>query len=173
MDPYIGEIRMFAGTFAPRGWAFCDGTLLAIRANTALFSILGNIYGGDGITTFALPDLRGRAPMHKGQGPGLTERLLGQMGGEQAAVLTEAQLPPHTHAPACQSASGNLASPEGAVWSKTTGRSGPPAYGAAPNAPMNPEAIGAAGSGQLHNNMQPYLGIPFIICLEGIFPPRG
>ncbi|MFB9329924.1 phage tail protein [Paenibacillus aurantiacus] len=172
MDPYVGEIRMFAGNFPPRGWAFCDGSILPIRLNTALFSLLGTQYGGDGKTTFALPDLRGRAPMHQGQGPGLTNRPIGALGGAPNITLNTSQMPLHAHAPASQTASNGVADPTNAIWTKTTGRNGPPAYAAEANQPMSALSILPNGGSQPHNNMQPYLAVSFIIALEGVFPPR-
>ncbi|GIP23436.1 phage tail protein [Paenibacillus sp. J22TS3] len=173
MDQYVGEIRIFAGTFAPKGWAFCDGSIVPIHNNTPLFSLLGNTYGGDGKTTFALPDLRGRAPMHQGQGPGLTPRPLGSPGGTASVTLLTTEMPVHTHIPACQNTTNGVAEPTNAVWTKTAGRVGPPAYSPSSNQNMNPLAIGVTGSSLPHNNMQPYLAVNFIIALEGSFPPRG
>lgn len=173
MDSYIGEIRIFAGSYAPQGWALCDGSLLQIRSYPVLFSILGTNYGGDGQNTFALPDLRGRAPMHQGQGPGLTNRPIGSAGGSAQVTLRETQMPAHTHIPACQSVTNGSASPENAIWTKTFGRFGQPAYATQPNQAMSAQAIGIAGSSQPHNNMQPYLSMNFIISLEGDFPPHG
>lgn len=173
MDQYIGEIRMFAGNFPPKGWAFCNGDLLPIRNFTALYSILGVTYGGDGKNNFALPDLRGQAPMQQGHGPGLTPRSLGYAGGSPTVTLIQSEIPAHTHIPASQSATNGVADPSQAVWTKTTGRIGPAAYSASPNHAMNPMAIGVTGSSSPHNNMQPYLAIHFIIALEGDFPPRN
>lgn len=186
-EAFIGEIKMFAGNFAPRSYALTDGQLLSIAQNTALFSILGTTYGGDGRTTFALPDLRGRVPMHAGTGPGLTARTLGERGGVESVTLTTAQLPAHNHtASATTSATlhasnsaGTLNSPTGNVladdgndriYSNT-----------APNVTMSPAAITASttvtindtGGNQPHINMQPYTVINFIICLQGIFPSRN
>ena len=174
MDPFIGEIRLFAGNFAPKGWAFCDGSLLPIQQNTALYSLLGITYGGDGKTTFALPDLRGKAPIHRGAGPGLSNYQLGQSGGSSTVTLTQAQIPSHTHQPKANS-SVNATNPEGGLWGSTQRvLGGITAYGPSTGlAPMNAAAIIPAGGSQPHNNMQPYLGLNFIIALEGIFPPRS
>ena len=174
MDPYIGEIRIFAGNFAPKDWAFCNGQLLPISQNTALFSILGIMYGGDGKSTFALPNLQGAAPMHAGDGPGLTPRTIGEYGGEQTVTLLEMEMPLHSHAAVVGDPAYLQASPEQGIWSKTQGRLGAKAYSDATNPMgMNPQAIQVSGGSQPHNNMQPYLGLNFIIALQGVFPPRG
>lgn len=171
MDPFIGEIRIFAGNFPPKGWAFCDGTLLQIRQNTALFAILGAAYGGDGKNTFALPDLRGKAALHFGAGPGLTPRNLGKAGGATNVSLTAEQMPNHTHVPQCQGAA-SQDDPTNAIWA-ATGRSSPSVYTDTSNVAMNTQAILPAGGGQPHYNMQPYLGVNFIIATAGIFPPHS
>jgi len=171
VEPYIGEIRLFAGNFAPRGWALCLGQLLSISQYTQLFSILGTNYGGNGKTTFALPDLRGRAPMHQGQGAGLTYRQLGEQGGEQSVVLIELEMPAHSHTAAYQAAPA-IKNPAEAVWT-STGRRGTQVYGPNANVTMHVQSIGIAGGGFPHNNMQPYLGLNFIIALEGEFPSRS
>lgn len=171
MDPFIGEIRIFGGNFPPKGWAFCDGALLQIRQYTALFAILGTTYGGDGKNTFALPDLRDKAALHFGAGPGLTRRDLGKAGGTTNVRLSVEQMPNHTHVPNCQSASAQD-DPTNAIWA-TTGRSSPSVYADTPDVAMNQQAILPAGGGQPHYNMQPYLGVNFIIALNGIFPPHS
>lgn len=176
LEPYIGEITLFAGNFAPRGWAFCQGQLLSIAQNTALFSILGTTYGGDGRTNFALPDLRGRAPIGFGQGPGLPSYELGEMGGEPSHTLTYPEMPAHSHAvqAAGVASGGSSASPGGGTWASSTARDN--IYSdAAPDTPMagGNISIGAAGNSQPHNNMQPYLGLNYIIALEGIYPARS
>lgn len=173
-DAYVGEIRIFAGNFAPKGWALCNGQLMAISANTALFSILGTRYGGDGKSTFALPDLRERAPMHQGQGPGLTPRELGAAGGASTVTLTTAQMPQHVHLANCQTTP-VTDSPSGAIWANTAGRGAPTIYAPLANSTttLNPQTLGVTGNSQPHNNMQPYLAMNFIICLQGMFPPRG
>ncbi|HWI64815.1 MAG TPA: tail fiber protein [Symbiobacteriaceae bacterium] len=172
MDPFIGEIRIFAGNFAPYGWALCNGQLLPIQQNTALFALLGVTYGGDGKTNFALPNLQGRAPMHEGQGPGLTNRTLGESDGSQYVTLIQTEMPNHTHTAQCLSGTGTQSSTEAAVWGNI-GRSGAPAYAVGPvDKQMNVQALQPAGSSMPHNNMQPYLGLTFIISLQGIFPQR-
>lgn len=171
-DGFIGEIRMFAGTFAPRNWAFCDGSLIPIAENTALFSILGTTYGGDGQTTFALPDLRGRMPISPGTGPGLTNRSLGEMGGEEAHLLTVSEIPSHSH-PYSQYADSTVGSsdkPAGRIPARNA--AGIPQYGSTPNATTGLVVVGNTGSSQPHNNMPPYTSIYFIICAYGIYPSR-
>lgn len=172
-DPFLAEIRLYPFTFAPRGWAFCNGQLLPISQNTALFSLLVTTYGGDGRSTFALPDLQGRAPMHPRQGPGLSHRALGEMGGTETVTLTESQIPAHTHQLRAVNGVGSddqphssagLATPIGA----RTYRPGP----LAPAATMHASALAPAGGGHPHNNMQPYLTVNFCIALQGIYPSR-
>jgi len=172
-DPFIAEIKMFGGNFAIRGFAMCSGQILSIAQNTALFSILGTTYGGNGQTTFALPDLRGRVPIHFGQGPGLANVSLGEVAGQSTVTLLTTQIPAHTHSLGCTDATADSASPSSNVpASDAAGVTG--AYSSAPpSATMNPAAIAPAGGSQPHNNMQPYLGINFIIALEGIFPSRN
>lgn len=180
-DPFLGEIIMFGGNFAPRGWALCDGQLLAISSNTALFSIIGTIYGGDGRTTFALPDLRGRAPIHKGNGPGLSSRSQGQSGGGESNTLSQNQLPSHNHQVAvtakCKGAAGNANTAVGNVWSNDAGVSSATYSNAAADADMKADAIDVqeqnVGTGQSVNNMQPFLAINYIIALQGVFPSRN
>jgi microcystin-dependent protein len=167
VEPFIGEIRMFGGNYAPRDWAFCNGQLLQISQYTTLFAIIGTTYGGDGRTTFALPDLRGRVPLHPGQGPGLSRRSLGQRGGTESTTLSVNQMPSHTHVAQANSGDGDSSTPEGNFWAKSGAD-----YHTAYNANMSPGAIANTGGSQAHENMQPYLGIHFIIALEGIFPSR-
>ena len=173
-DPFIAEIRMFGGNFAPRGWAFCNGQLLSIAQNTALFSLLGTTYGGNGQTTFGLPDLQGRSPMHQGQGPGLTPRVLGETSGQENVTLLASQMPAHTHQPQADASGGGQTSPANATWG-AGGRGRPPAYAAnpAPAAALSPQALAPTGGSQPHNNRSPYLGVSFIIALQGIFPSRN
>ncbi|MFD2563995.1 MULTISPECIES: phage tail protein [Aquimarina] len=184
MEGTIGEIRMFAGNFAPRTWAFCDGQLLAINSNQALFSILGTTYGGDGRTTFGLPDLRGRVPISPGNGPGLTPRNLGQRSGTETNVLTTNQLPAHSHTGSVKVSSANATestpTANGSVATPGTGsgRSFSPTLGfnaATPDVTLNSQSVQTTNTGgnQSVNNMQPWLGIYYIICLQGIFPSRN
>lgn len=172
-EPFIAEIRMFGGNYAPRGNAFCNGQVIAIAQNTALFSLLGTTYGGNGQTTFALPDLRGRMPIGTGQGPGLSPIVLGEVGGIENVTLLSTEMPAHTHVPQGASTGGTTPNPSNAVWSASVGgRTPPPLYtGAANLQTMDPAGI--AGGSQPHSNMQPYLAISFIIALQGIFPARN
>lgn len=167
MDPFVGEIRVVGFNFAPRGWALCNGQLLPISQNTALYSLLGTIYGGDGRSNFALPNLQGRAVMHPGNGPGLTPRYLGENGGTTSETLSQAQMPAHNHALNAASGSATTGTPSGAN-SLAAGTVN--TYGAANNVVPMGEAV---GGGQAHNNMQPYEVLNFVIALQGIFPPRS
>ena len=169
-DAYIGEIRLFAGNFAPKNWAFCDGSILAIASNTALFSILGTTYGGNGQTTFALPDLRGRVAISPGNGPGLPNYVLGEMAGEPAHTLINTEMPAHTHVMSGVNGDANTGRVAGGA--PANSETNIYAAGAAPNAPMA-GVIGPSGGSQPHNNMQPYLAVNYIICLYGIYPPRN
>jgi microcystin-dependent protein len=174
-DPFLGEIIMFGGNFAPRGWAFCNGQLMSIAQNTALFSILGTTYGGDGQTTFALPDLRGRVPVHSGssQGPGLPPVQLGEMAGFPSVTILQTNMPPHNHLVAA-SQTATTADPNGAVPASLGRDATPHIYAAQPDGThMNPTMISMAGGGQPISVQQPYLGVNFIIALEGIFPSRS
>ncbi len=166
-SPYIGEIRMFAGNFAPVGWAFCQGQLIPISENETLFNLIGTTYGGDGQQTFALPNLASRVPVHMGSA-GFGTFTLGQAGGEEIVTLTINQIPAHSHVPLANSA-GSGTSPQGAVWAGSTDLSqfAPPAQ---INGQMNSQAIGAAGGSQPHDNMIPFLAVNFIISLFGIYP---
>ena len=170
-EPFIAEIRIFAGNFAPRGWAFCDGQLLPISQNTALFSLIGTTYGGDGRTTTALPNLQGRAPMHPGRGPGLTSRRLGERGGVETVTLTEAQMPAHNHILRATVARGGVSTPTGNAFNTSSGET---AYHAPDtNVGMSSAMAADTGGSQAHNNMQPYLTINFIIALVGLYPSRS
>lgn len=174
-EPFIGEITLFAGSYAPQGWAFCHGQLLPIQQFTALFSLLGTTYGGDGRTNFALPDLRGRVAVGFGQGPGLPIVYQGEMAGEPWHTLSVPEMPAHTHPAQAMgvNAAGNSGSPGGNVPADST--TGDSAYSnAAPDAPMAAGSIsvGAAGGSRPHNNMQPYLGLNYIIALAGTYPTR-
>jgi len=171
MEPFIGEIMMFAGNFAPKGWAMCNGQLLPIAQYTALFSLLGTTYGGNGQTTFALPDLRGRVPVHPGQGPGLSNYDLGQQSGSENVTLTTTQIPAHAHtfAPGCSTQVPNAESPANAVPANLDPNQ---TFSTEPNGNMRPGNSSTVGGSQPHNNLQPLLCINFIIALEGIFPSR-
>ena len=173
-DPFLGEVRIFAGNFPPNGWAFCNGQLLPISQNTALFSILGTTYGGDGKSNFALPNLLQRMPMHTGysQGPGLSDRMLGEMGGSSAVTLLQSEMPVHNHA---QQASTVVASTIGAnngMLSKPISPN-PPYHDPVNLQALGPAALGVSGGSAPHNNLQPYLQVNFIIAMQGIFPPRS
>lgn len=181
-NPFIGEVVMFGGNFAPRGWAFCDGRLLAISQNTALFSILGTTYGGDGRTTFGLPDLRGRTPIGARQGPGLTNRLLGSRGGSEAVVLTANQMPAHNHSATSTAnavtPAGNSNDATGNFWADDAGVSSGTYHSGPANTTMSSAAVQTTvanneGGGQSHPNMQPYQGVSFIIAIQGVFPSRN
>ena len=170
-EPFIAEVRIFAGNFAPRGWAFCDGQLLPISPNTALFSLLGTTYGGNGQTTFGLPNLRGRAPMHPGQGPGLTPRSLGEQGGASTETLIQVELPSHTHAMKYnKTVAGDSNSPAGKLFAKSVVPIASVFSSSPPDTTIGPSTV--VGSSQPHNNMQPYLGVSYIIAIQGIYPLR-
>ena len=177
-DPFVAEIRIFPFNFAPRGWAFCNGQILPISQNTALFSLLGTTYGGNGQTTFALPNLQGRAMVGWGQGPGLSLYALGETAGEPNNTLLTTEMPSHTHAPNGGTAPNpaTVLSPQGNVWGVAGTRRVPVSLykaGASTAAAMNPLALGLAGGSLPHSNMQPYLGLSFIIATQGIFPARN
>ncbi|EEF62890.1 phage tail protein [Pedosphaera parvula] len=179
MNPYVGEIRIFAGNFAPKNWALCNGQILAISSNTALFSIIGTYYGGNGTSTFALPNLQGRVPLSQGQGPGLSDYFIGESGGVETVTLTTLQMPPHTHPVNCNSAQGvqsqhgTKADPAGNFPATQSAGSGIYQATATAGANMNPQMIGTNGGGVAHENHQPYLALNFIICLYGVFPSRS
>jgi microcystin-dependent protein len=164
-QPYVGEIRMFGGNFAPAGWMFCDGSLLPISENETLFNLIGTTYGGDGQSTFALPDLRSRVPIHQGNG-----FTLAQMGGEENVTLTVSQIPAHTHVPQANSGTGTQTSPAGNVWANSANF---PYSPNAPSASMDPAAVGLAGGSQPHDNMIPFLVVNFIISLFGVYPSQN
>jgi microcystin-dependent protein len=167
-DPFVAEIRIFPFNFAPMGWAWCDGQHLPLSQNTALFSLLGTTYGGDGKSTFALPDLQGRAPMHPGQGPGLSLHDLGETGGSDTVTLLESEIPSHNHSVSMSVRPSDNLNPEGlALGTGNAVYSAPGSPG-----PMAAETLGPTGGDQPHNNMQPYLTFYFCIALQGIFPPR-
>lgn len=179
-EPFIGEIKIVGFNFAPRGYAFCDGSILAISSNTALFALLGTTFGGDGRTTFALPDLRGRVPMGMGQGPGLSDRLYGQDGGEENHTLTVNEMPSHSHTVtvnmACSAEDAETGNPVGKFPAvPAAGGTAVNAYASAATGTMG-ASTGTAnqtGGGQAHNNMQPYLTLNFVIAVEGLFPSRN
>ena len=175
-DPFVAEIRIFPFNFAPKGWAFCDGQLLPISQNTALFSLLGTTYGGDGKSTFALPDLQGSVAMHPGQGPGLSDHFLGEMSGSETVTLLISEIPAHAHTVGRALADqGNVVTPVNSVWSQSAaGRGGAALYkDGAPTGKVNQtQSLNVTGGGLPHNNMQPYLTLNFCIALQGVFPPR-
>jgi microcystin-dependent protein len=171
-DPFVGEIRMFAGNFAPRGNAFCDGQLLSISQHDALFSLFGTIYGGDGRTTFGLPDMRGRVPMHYGSGPGLTPRRQGQKFGVESVTLTTNEIPNHTHTLTANTQAGQEGSPNDAVPAQTTVNVYTRNPLAAAVRPLNDGSIPAVGGSQRHSNLMPYQCIHFIVALFGLYPSR-
>ena len=171
-DPFVAEIRILGFNFAPKGWAACNGQLMPISQNTALFSLLGTTYGGDGKSTFGLPNLQGMAPMHWGNGPGLTQRDIGETNGSETVTLIGQEMPAHTHNLRAVNDVGDINDPTNNSIARSSGAS---VYNAA-NAPlvqMSAFAVGQMGMGQAHNNMQPYLTLLFAIALQGVFPPRG
>ena len=172
-DQFVAEIRIFAFNFPPTGWAFCDGQLMPISQNTALFSLLGTVYGGNGQSTFGLPDLQGSAPMQQGQGPGLSERFLGANSGEPSLTLIDTEMPVHTHQVIATSQAADQPTPVGNVWAQAIGDVSAVNYynTTGPDA-MAPTALQLAGGGLPHNNMHPYLTLSFCIALQGIFPQR-
>jgi microcystin-dependent protein len=172
-NPFVAEIRIFPFNFAPTGWAFCNGQLLPISQNTALFSLLGTTYGGDGKSTFALPDLQGSAPIHQGQGPGLSQYFLGEASGSEAVTLIQTEMPAHKHQASGVSGSGPT-SPANNTWGSASGRTPPPTYvNGVPNVTMGFAALSIAGGSLPHNNMQPYLVLNFCIAMQGVYPPRN
>lgn len=177
-DPYIAEIRMFAGTFAPLNWAFCDGRLVSISEYDALFALIGTTYGGDGQNNFALPDLRGRLPVGQGTGPGLTPRTIGDQFGTDTVTLGEQQMPSHSHQFSAITAAATSPSPEGTLFADTSGDTlGDKPYVPAPDSPklknMSAKTAAVAGDSQPHDNIMPSVAINYIICLYGIYPPRN
>jgi microcystin-dependent protein len=171
MDPFVAEIRIFPFNFAPRGWAFCNGQLLPLSQNTALFSLLGTTYGGNGQTTFGLPNLQGSVPMHKGQGPGLSQHSLGEISGSETVTLLQTEIPAHTHTLRALLDDADLAIPTAG---RSLGKATSNLYAAvAPNTQMAFEALAPAGGSLPHNNLMPYLTLNFCIALQGVFPPRS
>ncbi len=171
-EPFTAEIRIFAGNFAPRGWAFCNGQLLPISQNTALFSLIGTTYGGDGRSTTALPNLEGRVPMHPGRGPGLTSRRLGQRGGTERITLTEAQMPNHNHTLFGSNNSANQRNPQNHTPAFGSGR-GTNLYSNSSASTGTFRDLTNTGGSQAHNNIQPFLAMNFIIALVGLYPSRS
>lgn len=172
-EPFVAEIRIFAGNFAPRGWAFCNGQLLPVSQNTALFSLIGTTYGGDGRTTTALPDMKGRAPMHPGRGPGLTSRRLGQRGGVETVTLSEAQMPSHTHTSHASNDPAIFNDPGGRAVGRGAGRFDALFAPASNLAAMQSNSLANTGGSQAHKNLQPFLAMNFIIALVGLYPSRS
>ena len=178
-DPFVAEVRIFPFNFAPTGWAQCNGQLMPISQNTALFSLLGTTYGGDGKSTFALPNMQGNAAMHAGYGPGLSNHDLGEMGGSETVTLLESEIPLHNHNHFASDADATSAAPAGelaakGMWDSGTAAGVLGAYSAlAPNAVMHPQSLSIAGGSLPHNDMQPYLTLNFCIALQGVFPPRS
>ena len=164
MEPFVGEIRVFSFGFVPRGWAACDGQMLQVRDHQALYSVMGNTYGGDGKINFAMPNLNGRAPVHPGQG--ITR---GQAGGEEKHTLSVAEMPAHTHQVSGDSAAANYFIPVDKVWAASPNKP----FATAPNTTLDPSVISNAGGNQAHTNMQPYLVVQYCIAVIGIFPPRA
>jgi microcystin-dependent protein len=178
-NPFVAEIRIFPFNFAPKGWAFCDGQLLPLSQNTALFSLLGTTYGGDGKSNFALPNMQGNAPMHPGQGPGLSLHDLGEMSGTETITLLESEIPPHSHSLAASPNQASAANPTSNTLAKGFWDTGQGQTGAVnlystqpPTVTLSGNAIGPAGGNQPHNNLMPYLTLNFCIALQGVFPAR-
>ena len=171
VDPYVGELALFAFGFAPRGWAQCNGQLLPISQNTALFSLLGTYYGGDGLSSFGLPDLRGRVPLGLGQGPGLTNRLPGASGGEETHTLAATEMPQHSHLANVASGNGTTDVPTANFPARNP--AGIPTFAAAGNSTLNAGHIANAGGNSPHNNMPPFLALNWCIALEGVYPPQN
>lgn len=169
-DPFVAEIRIYPFNFAPTGWAFCDGQILPISQNTALFSLLGTMYGGNGKSTFALPNLQGSAPMHQGQGPGLSQRFIGEQSGVENVTLIQTEIPAHNHNVMAANFPADANSPTNNAFSRSTNAS---VYGVGGTpVTMSPNSIAPTGGDQPHNNMQPYLTLNFCIAMQGVFPPR-
>jgi microcystin-dependent protein len=169
-NPFLAEIRIFPFNFPPKGWAFCDGQLMSISQNTALFSLLGTTYGGDGKSNFALPNLQGCAPMHPGQGPGLSLHILGETGGSDTVTLLQTEIPAHTHALTASNSQGTDQSPINEMFAGGVG--GINLYAAPASITQLANNVTPAGGDQPHNNMMPYLTLNFCIALQGIYPPR-
>jgi microcystin-dependent protein len=176
MEAFIGSIILFAGNFAPNGWQLCQGQLLPISQNAALFSLLGTFYGGNGVSTFALPDLRGRVPVGQGQGPGLSSYDIGEVGGVENVTLLSTQMPAHNHLVNASNTAADQGAPGGNFLAEivdAVSGAATPIYTATSNAQMNPTAISLAGGNQPHQNLSPFLCLNYIICLNGIYPSRS
>jgi microcystin-dependent protein len=173
-DPFVAEVRIFPCNFAPKGWAFCDGQLLAISQNTALFSLLGTTYGGNGQSNFALPNLQGRSPLQPGQGPGLSLYDLGEQGGSENVTLINTEMPAHTHNARASTTDGSLPAPGSNAWAIPGADRDLFIYNAGANNQVNmaPDALNISGNNQPHNNLMPYLTLTYCIALQGIFPQR-
>ena len=174
-SPFLAEVRMFGGNFAISGWALCNGQILSIAQNTALFSLLGTNFGGNGTSTFGLPNLQASVPMGAGNGAGLTPRVVGEVGGQTSVTLTQSTMPAHNHTAKCDTADGTQASPIGGVWAEVkVGKNATNYYVASTDGTqMNAGALSIAGGNGAHNNLQPYLTVTFIIALQGIYPTRN
>src|SRR5690349_15571020 len=172
MDPFVAEIRIFPFNFAPKGWAFCDGQLLPLSQNTALFSLLGTTYGGDGKSNFALPNMQGNTPMHPGQGPGLSLHDLGETGGTDTVSLLESEIPSHSHTMNASTQDGIDSHPQNNLLAQSIGVGMYNDQATTPFVTMNDNSLAPAGGDQPHNNMQPYLTLNFCIALQGVYPPR-
>ena len=173
-NPFVGEIRIFAGNFAPVGWAECDGQLLPISQNTALFSLLGTQFGGDGKSNFALPDLQDSVPVGQGQGPGLSDRFIGEVGGAADVTLIQPEMPLHNHPIQGNTVSDHTAPDPTVLWGSLPGRNPPPLYQSGnPDVTMSPLALSVTGASFPHNNLQPLLVLNFIIAMQGVFPSRS
>ena len=174
-NPFLAEIRIFTGNFAPKGWALCDGQLMSISQNTALFSLLGTTYGGDGKSNFALPNLQGSAPLQQGQGPGLSLYDLGQVGGEQTVTLLQSEMPSHSHTVLAGNTPGTNINPSDETWGEGSVSRGQHLYtqDTTQNTTMSQQAFSIAGGNLPHNNMPPFLALTFIIALQGVYPARS
>lgn len=170
---YVGEIRMFGGNFAPVGWSFCSGQLLPISENETLFNLIGTTYGGDGQSTFALPNLNGRVPIHQGQGAGLSNYTIGQSAGVESVTLNVQQIPNHSHTPACNNTAGGQDAPGAGVWAANSSISPYSTQAPVPASALATQAVSPAGGSQPHENMMPFLAVSFIISLFGVFPTQN
>lgn len=177
-EPFLAEVRIWANTYVPRGWAYCNGQLINISQYTALFSVVGTLYGGDGYNSFALPNLAGRAAMGQGQGPGLTTRRVGDVVGQSRVTVTQSEMPPHSHDAIANDAPGGTAAPAGdylAQGQTTSGRGSHdrPIYNGSANASMYPDTVSLTGGNEAHENMQPFLAVNFCMALDGLYPSRS